>query len=176
VLSELERRGQGRPSRALGGQVPLRQPLPLVLLQRLLGVEGVHLRRAAVEVDVDDVLGPGREVWWLRGQGRAGSVRDRRFGRTEPAGVGQDAGQAEQTQAGAGTGEHLAGGQRAHGVGVLRGRCQSTNINSLVSSNTWASCSHGSSRLGSWLACAAVTKAIASRTSSASGPRLSTRR
>ena len=60
--------------------------LPGVLLQGGLGVEGVDLRRPAVEEEVDDPFGPRGEVRRLHGHGVAGGALGRRGPLARPGG------------------------------------------------------------------------------------------
>ena len=61
-LRERERRLQERAGLALGRDGPAGQRLAVKLVEHRLGVEGVHLRRAAVHEQEDDVLRPRRMV------------------------------------------------------------------------------------------------------------------
>ncbi len=62
ILLEPERRRQRGPGLTLGRQVPQRERLAFILVQKRLGVKRIDLRRPTVEIDVDDVLGLGGEV------------------------------------------------------------------------------------------------------------------
>ena len=62
VLAERERRLEQIAGLALGLEVPAGQRLAVELVEHRLGVEGVDLRRPAVEEKEDDVFGLGREV------------------------------------------------------------------------------------------------------------------
>ena len=63
---ELEGRGKRRAGLAFGAEVFVGQLLTGVFCERGLGVERVHMRRPAVEEEVDDALGPPGEVRSLR--------------------------------------------------------------------------------------------------------------
>ena len=56
VLRELVRRPQRGPGLAFGRQVRRRQRLAVILRQRWLRIERVHMRRPAVQKDVNDML------------------------------------------------------------------------------------------------------------------------
>jgi hypothetical protein len=62
VLFETERRAQQISGLALGFQVGRRHRLAVVLGKQRLRIEGINLRRPAVEEEKDDMLGFGREV------------------------------------------------------------------------------------------------------------------
>ncbi len=63
ILLELERGSEGGSRLPLGPQVFVGQLLAVVAGQNRLGVERVDVRRTAVQEDVNDVLGTGRELW-----------------------------------------------------------------------------------------------------------------
>ena len=62
VARKLEGRGQGCAGLALGAEVLARQGLAGVFREGRLGVEGVHLRRPAIEKEMHDAAGPRCEV------------------------------------------------------------------------------------------------------------------
>ena len=71
-LQNLNGEGKSRAGLALGAQMLARQGLPGVLRQHGLGIERVDVRRPAIEEEVDDPLGLGREVRRVRRQRRSG--------------------------------------------------------------------------------------------------------
>ena len=62
MLLKAKRRGKRRTGLPLGPQVFRREVLPGVLLERGLGVERIHVRRPAVEKDVNHMLRPGGKL------------------------------------------------------------------------------------------------------------------
>ncbi len=68
VLLEFERRGKGRSRLAFGAQVFVRQGFSRKPCQGGLGVEGVDMRRPAIQEDMNDVLGLGGKMRRLGGQ------------------------------------------------------------------------------------------------------------
>ena len=85
VLLEPERRPEARcRSCARCVRFPLGQRLACVLVQERLGVEGIDLRRSAVQEDVDDVLGLGGEVRRPRRQRIAHGIAGQRRRRPPP--------------------------------------------------------------------------------------------
>ena len=118
----------GEPHRraglAFGAEVRLGSGLPWYFVEHRLGVERVDVRRPAVHEQVDDLLGPGREVGRPRGQRveRIGRRRARpgRGERSEPAVVAEHARQAEEAEAHAAAVEDLATGEEGVGGAELR--------------------------------------------------------
>src|SRR4051794_1097460 len=98
VAVEPERAGQCPAGRPLGGQVAARDRPALVLLQQRLGVERIDLRRAAVEVNVDDALRLAGEVCWPR---RKRVLRRRGVRLAHQPGVAQQGREADDAEAGA---------------------------------------------------------------------------
>ena len=122
VALELERRRQQPARRALGAQVDGARTLSRVLGQRRLGIEHVELRRPAVHVKHDDVLGLGR-------QRRPGIVSKARRLDVAPRQAGKHAGEADEADATAQRFDHFPSGQlQGHG----------RKISSLVDSRTCA--------------------------------------
>ena len=120
VLAEFEGRGQGGAGRALGGQHAAGEQLAGVLFEGGLGVEGIHMRRAAVHEDVDDVLGLCREMRHARREGvgaRSGSLGSATDEVSEGERAEAHAAAMEQLAAGEGQVIELEG--VGHGWGAL---------------------------------------------------------
>ena len=88
VLSELERRGQRHTGLSFGRQVAERQLLAAPFREFRFWIPGIDLRRASVQINVNEMLGSRREVRTAHGQ---------RIGRRRPIGL-QQRRQREQAQ------------------------------------------------------------------------------
>ena len=88
VFGKLERGAEGCTGRSFGFKMSAIERLPVQLGEQRLGVERIHVRRAAVCEKMDDPLGTALEMGKARGNaahsgGRAHSIRAQRLERRE---------------------------------------------------------------------------------------------
>ena len=109
---KLERRRQRRARGPFGGEVACGDRLAGPFGERGFGVEGVHLRRSAIQVDVNDVPCTCGEVRRFGREGICGRRHDRRH---QYPGVAQQSGESDHPEARAHLPEHLPAGEEARG-------------------------------------------------------------
>ena len=144
AMPKLKRRAHDGTRLALGGQAETPCWFAMQTVEHRFGVERVDLRRPALDEEVHDVLRCRCEVgrfWRQRVEVRNRAGSGRRVLGLEPAVVGQDTYQSEQTESRARSFEQLAsrqaGGQRSIRLLAINHcfvRRQSTKMNSFVMS------------------------------------------